>query len=208
MVMLPLEEQEDSYREHDLLVTLCKIVEAACTKIGSEEIGFVREYIRQCICSESALLRKLGLKLLRKAECYDSHEKINLLLNNFSLYAFGEKEQIFNDLSEEEQSRLLNKIREGRPGGETKSIAYGKYNWGVWLKQKCKPNEQVEKLIAEIKEEYSYFEPRNRPELDMDFEPAIWVGNESPKTQDEIFYMEMTELIELLKIIKEVNGEA
>ena len=209
LVMLPLEEQEDSYREHDLLVTLCKIVEAACTKIGSEEKEFIRTYIKHCIRTESALLRKLGLKLLRKTDCYDSHEKIDLLLNNFSLYAFGEKEQIFNlatsifdDLSEEEQSRLLNKIREGRQEGEEKSIAYGKYNWGVWLKQKCKPNEQVEKLIAEIKEEYSYFEPRNRPELDIEFEPAIWSGDESPKTQDEIFYMEITELIGLLKNYK------
>lgn len=209
LLMLPLEEQSNSYREHDPLVKLCKIVEEACVKIASEETEFVREYIRQCIRSESALLRKLGLKLLRKVDCYDSHEKNNLLLNNFSLYAFGEKQQIFNltasifdDLSEEEQSRLLNRIREGRQEGEAKSIAYGKYNWGVWLKQKCKPNDQVEKLIAEIKEEYSYFEPRNRPELDMDFEPAIWIGNESPKTQDEIFYMEKAELIELLKNYK------
>ena len=206
LVMLPLEEQDDSYREHDPLVRLCKIVESACVKIDSEEIGFVREYIRQCIRSESALLRKLGLKLLRKTDCYDSHQKLNMLLTNFSLYEFGEKEQIFNltanifdDLTKDEQNRLLNKIREGRQKGEEGSIAYGKYNWGVWLKQKCKPNEQVEKLIAEIKEEYSYFEPRKHPELEIEFEPAIWIENESPKTQDEIFYMDRDELIELLK---------
>lgn len=203
---IPLEKSKRPYGEDDSIYVLCKIIGDVCLKIAKKEPQYVKQYIIKSIMSESLLLRKLGIKMLRGTEILDVHEKLKILLSNVSLHALWEKEQtfkliahIFDDLTKEEQELVLQNILTGDVKGEERTIAYEKYNWYVWLQQQCKENERVNEMISRVKEEYPEFSPRRHPELNFDLDSGEWRGDISPLEPKELLAMDVEQLIKLLR---------
>lgn len=202
---IEIEEKTKPYGDTDALSMLCKIINEVGVYLSNIDADYMKQYIHQCIISKSLLLRKIGLKLLRDVDLFTSQDKLDILLTEFSVNALWEKEQIFKlvgsifeDLEEEEQKRLLEKIKEENGERDERGSAYEKYNWGVWLQRNSKDNKYVEEYISTIVKEYPDFRPRRHPELNFDFESGSWTGDKSLVTKEELLEIDFEGLVELL----------
>ena len=202
---------EDS---RDAIGILEKAIVEVCKRIQDVEKNRVRYYLEQCIKSESVLLRIIGFKLLRETVVFSSNEKKDLCLKKICNHSFIEKKQIFklvadifDDLDENDQNKILYEIEKGKDYGNEERNAYAKYNWAVWLKKKCKANIHVDEIIENIKAAYPRFQPREHPEL------SIWTcgggydDEISPINETEMKAMDVIQLLNLLKTYDEDKWE-
>lgn len=202
---IQIEEGKKHYEDDESIQVLCKIVVEVCSHISVTEMEYVKQYISCCIHSDAVLLRRVGLKLLRESSLFSADEKFELGLCEAKLNRLFEKEQIFllaasifDDISRDNQEKFFEKIRNMDKSGDEQTQAYKKFNWAVWLRRNCRENDLISGLIQDVKEKYPFFEERKNPQVDWDFEFASWVGDESPKTIEELYSMEMEDFIQFL----------
>ena len=200
------EANRESFYREDALLVLESVIVDTCMSIQGTQKGSVRNFIEQCVKSESTLLRVIGVRLLREVIVFTNDEKSELLVQNICIYSFWEKEQIyklvadiFDALSKENQHKILSEIEKGKDYNNKETSAYAKYNWAVWLQKKCKPNERVKKIIEEVKSDYPTFQPREHPELSLWSSSNFGHEDSSPISQEEMKMMETSRLKEILK---------
>lgn len=206
MSMLVIEERDD-YSKRDPLYLLCNIFCACCKAWKEKNPKKKKEFLIKCLRNPSALLKKLSLKALRECESISSCEKYDIFINNSTISFFEGREQIFllikeifNDLTENRQDKLIDEIE----SLDTNKSEYPIYNWCVWIKQFCHTNERINKLEEEILSRNN-FRPREHPELDIVVEQVVWSGVQSPITQEQMLGLDLQQLIDLLN---NYNGES
>ncbi|MBD5532804.1 MAG: DUF4020 domain-containing protein [Lachnospiraceae bacterium] len=194
------------YFYHDAIPVLERVIVETCIGIQETQKNIVRNFIEQCVKSESTLLRVIGVRLLKETNTFSNDEKAELLVQNICIYSLWEKERvfklvadIFDEISNENQHKILSEIEKGKDYNDEKTSAYAKYNWAVWLQKKCKPNERVRKIIEDVKSDYPTFQPRKNPELSLRSSKAVWGGTTSPISQEEMKIMEISQLMEMLQ---------
>lgn len=209
-----IEEGKKHYGDIEPIQLLCKIILEVCSYISRSKAEYVKQYISYCVCSNVVLLRRVGLKLLRESLLFSADDKFELGLSKVKLNQLFEKEQIFllaasifDDISKDNQVRLFERIRNMDRRGDEQTQAYEKFNWAVWLRRNCQENDLILNLIQEVREKYPFFEERKNPQLDWDFESVSWKGDESPKSADEIYAMEIESFIQLLLSFKKESWD-
>ena len=186
-----------------------EMITSAFQKIQETDKELTNYYTKQCIFADATLLKVIGIKLLRYSKNYSPDEKINLLLDNVSLFSFWEKEQIFmliaenfDNLSVYLKNRILDQIEKGKQCGDEDNDAYATYNWAIWLQQNCDYNSRVSGIIENIKQKYPMFKPRENPELSMWSSEASWSGSISPISCEEMKGLEVDAISHMLKEYK------
>ena len=199
-----------------VLFILC---DSVCQLIGHVEKknkNFAKEYIIDCLHSESNLLKNLGIKLLRNSSLFSYDRKCKLLLKYIGVYSIEMKEQtfllianIFKNLSISIKDKLLDEIDKGskslnnKSEEELKIIEYGKFNWCTWFAKCGIKDSKIDEIKSKVLIKYPYFKEREYPELNV-YDPAVsWCSDKSPKSEIEIMAMNEEELISLLKNFKE-----
>lgn len=205
-----LERKEYNNDFKNILFLLCQ---GACNAIIQvEDVNFVHSNIFECLQSESALLKNLGLKLLRVSTSFAPDEKCTLLLKYVGVYASHEKEQmfllikeIFNDLSDEMQEKLLEEINKGNDKSKTseRTRAYEIFNWCAWLEKNNIKNNKITFIKNQILKKYTYFKERNHPELNVETMFENDFVDKSIYSEEEIKKMKIDDLLLLLKNFKE-----
>lgn len=204
MMELPIDNKSQQRFLNDRLLLLVDCMEDAVNELNRIKCNYLQQFVYECVKSRSVLLKKFGLKTLRDATSFTPDEKIEILMNEFDLYSVTYKEQIFllvkkvfDSVTEESRSKVLDIIERGNNTENTMYDAYAKFNWCSWL-IRCKRNhDRIEKIINEVEKEYPNFKPRERPELNIEFSD-IKYGNESPYSENELLVMESNEVIRVL----------
>lgn len=199
MTMLVIEDRED-YSKEDPLYFLCIIFCESCKTLEYKYPEWIKEFLEKCLSEPSVLLKKLCLKSLRECEGISSCDKFDIFINNSSISFFEGKEQIFlliekifNDLTEDRQNKLIDEIE----ALDTHTSEYPIYNWCVWIKRFCGTNNRINKLEEEILSR-NHFEPRQHPERNIEIGEAVWSGDQSPITQEQMYETDLQQLIDLL----------
>ncbi len=200
--MLDIEKDDLGY-DTDPLRLLCEYIYQCAKNLQTSESDFVRDFTRQCLESESILVRKLGLMLLRELNLYSADEKYTLLKSTNWVSFFAGKEQVFKlvasiiqKMSGDNVNELLNTI-DNIDSYDDRTNAYAKFNWYVWLLRYCS-NEKIVELKNSISKEYDFVE-REHPELDYVVSSTVQVGSISPVSYEEMYSMEWGQLREMLQ---------
>lgn len=199
MAMLVIEDREDYSRQNPLYF-LCTIFCESCKLLECKHPERMKAFLESCLSESSALLKKLCLKALRECERISSCDKFDIFINNSSISFFEGKEQIFlliekifNDLTEDKQKKLIDEIE----ALDTHVSEYPIYNWCVWIKKFCSTNDRINELEKEILSR-NHFESRQHPERDIDMGEAVWSGDQSPITQEQMLESDLQQLVDLL----------
>ena len=200
MAMLVIEEREEN-KENPLLI-LNQVYLESCKSLEKDKELFIKIICRNVV-SESSLLRKMTLRVLRESEALDARQKIDILLANFRLNDFYLKEQIFllvrsvfKNLPNDYRDIIIDEIVRLKQEDERCSW-YFVYNWCVWL-QIADPSDVRSKEIKDkLSMDYNYT-PREHPELDFYPISQTAVVNRSPLSEKEMMQQDTQELIELL----------
>lgn len=204
--LLPIEGDENHHSSDSILLHIVKMIEDAFLETEKSQDAYAKEFIRACIISDSVLLKRIGLKLLRECHSINDNQKAEIVLNKFDIYSLQFKEQlfllmaeVFDEISDDNQNQIIEAIVEGCKSEHDEKDAYKKYNWCIWIQRKCKFNSKIEDLLNEIKSKYTHFQPRENPELSIVSSSGAYSGNESPISEQEIYGLESESLIKELK---------
>ena len=202
-------EDRDHYPKDDILILLASIICEACVYTEKASPAFVRYYIEDCLSSEFAFTRKIGLKTLRECSVYTSNEKYDLFIRHSGVRETKNREQafllmksIFMSISECRQNNFINLIEESYPFEDDRINAHWKYRWFAWLADDALNNSLLQQSIDSILSTYD-FKPLEHPELDYYTSSVSWSGEKSPKTKEELLSMNNDDLISLLINYKE-----
>lgn len=201
--MLDIEKYDLEY-DSDPLRLLCEYIFQCAKNLQTSESDFIRDFTRQCLESESVLVRKLGLKLLREIDLYDADEKYKLLKHTNGISFLEGKEQVFKliasiiqEMSGDNVNELLEAIENINSYHDERTNAYAKFNWYVWLLRYCS-NEKIVELKNNILKEND-FEEREHPELDYVVSSSVQFGSRSPISYETMYSMEWEQLREMLQ---------
>lgn len=193
-----LEAEGDEKRlQDDPLYLLSDIFIDAVLALQEQNKQILKDYLSLCISSKSLLLKRISLKAIRKSKAYSSSEKLKIVIGENLIWNSDCKQQvfllvadIFNELNKREKDSLLDIIESGNDPDKL-SNAYEIYNWCVWLHKMDQTNERINNLIQRMTTAYSYFTPREHPELDFFISSGRVIIEQSPVSEAELFDMPM-----------------
>lgn len=191
-------ELEEEYSESAVVSTiLCDIIK----KLEKKDPEYIKGWILGNINNESLLIKKISIFSLRNISTIANIEKARLIILNEWLFKPEIKQEVFLLLAEifDKLERCYKafiiyqimkfiykpKINLSEKEREI-TESYSKYNWLVWLNQECEPNNLIIENIKLIKTKYSYFEPRDNPELNISITEVGPIEDKSPITLEDI----------------------
>ena len=181
MKMLQIEDSKDSYFKENTLRIISDMYEFAAKLMDNRQSELLKELLLMDVYSDSVLLSKIALKVVRITDSVSSSEKMNIVCKYLHKCTIFNKEQVFllaskvyENTTSSNRKLLLDSIEKiGEPDGDEK---YEIYNWYVWLHRVDKTSKRINKKLEFYQKEYN-FAPRNHPERDFDF--SMDVSNES-----------------------------
>lgn len=201
--MLDIENKEEHARDNQLVI-LNNIFYEACFIVEKQCVNDFKSFINLCLKSKSTLLQRIALRVLRDSDNYDSQEKFNILIDEFSLDNIEQKEQLFllvaniwSDLAEDNKNELLDIVMRSYVDHEERTQKYEKYNWCVWINRFDDDNVRVKSFIEECKKTDG-FEPREYPELNMYSSASFMRPVDVPEKTYKMKEMEPAEIIDLV----------
>lgn len=89
------EANRKSCYHDDAIPVLERVIVDTCMSIQGTQKNIVRNFIEQCVKSESTLLRVIGVRVLKETNTFSNDEKAELLVQNICIYSLWEKERVF-----------------------------------------------------------------------------------------------------------------
>lgn len=197
----------------EYLYVICNIIEECAEKVEKDNATAIRLFIIDSLESDSILLKRLGLKLLRESTAVKESEKIEIAFRRVAVSLSEAKEQIQKLIKKSYESTgdRGKKVLFRQIDNYTLKTSDNEYdqrqilNWYVWLQKLDKKNSVIQGKIDKIKARYPDFEPY------LDFESPYIIMHEiendgedkSPKSETELLAMNCDEVVSLLNTVDE-----
>ncbi|MCQ2534647.1 MAG: DUF4020 domain-containing protein [Clostridia bacterium] len=206
LASMDIEGNKSHYRD-DSLCVLTQMYFDAFTSIENQNSLSLQVEIINDLSTESILLRRISLKVLRETNVFSPEEKLSIVLDN-ELLNFGlGKEQVFllvksisDVLSPNKIDLLLDEIERLYPNDDIYD-AHAIYNWCIWLARTIS-NNRIDEMVIRLQQEYG-FEPSEHPELSMITSSSEWIPDKSPVSEEKLKLMPVNEVAELLQSFDE-----
>ena len=206
MVNLPIEEKKPRLVE-EYFVVFCNIIEDCSAVLEKKDAKLIRLFITDSLESESVLLKRLALKLLRESCAIKDSEKIEIAFQRVPLSLTEAREQMqklikksYLSTGERGKKLLYKKIDDCISDDDSDRSQRQVFNWYVWLQKLDKKNAVIQKKIDKIKDEHPDYEPYidfERPymeERELDFTDEA----QSVKSEDEVLKMNPVDILSML----------
>ncbi len=148
------------------------------------------------------LLKRLGVFGVAEAPHWEPDRKMNWLLENDLLHAYGYKAEVFLVLekdspkaSQAARARILERTMEGPDSLEGKTKEYAVYNLLYWLAKAAPDCSLTKGQFDDFRAMHQEFGPREHPNLDWWIGQSGWVGPVSPMEIDQLFSRTPEELL-------------
>jgi len=184
------------------------LIDAACELLEwniANRPGRADYWIDTWASSGHQLLRRLAIFGVARSSHWPADKKLEWVLENNLLYAFGHKHEVYLVLKSayalaSEQSRIT--VLEHAAGGlraatDEGANEYEIFNLLYWLTQVAPDCSWTSARFAEFASKHPEFGPRDHPDMDSWIEP-VRVGLESPSTDGELLSKTPEEQIEFL----------
>lgn len=213
MINLSVEDKKSRALEEYSYI-FCDIIEECGQKVGENDAKAMRLFIIDSLDSDSILLKRLALKILRDSNVIKESEKIEIAFKRVSFALVEAREQIQKLIKKayastrERGKKVLYKQLDNYTSekGDEEYIHRQKYNWYAWLQKLDKKNTVIQEKIEKILSKYPDFEPY------IDFEGPYFGGvrdiecdddDKSPKSEDELLAMSAADVVSLLDTYEE-----
>ena len=205
--MLVIEDREEKDTE-DMLVCAIDQMEQLCEALSENYKVYIREYIKDGLYTNSILIKKIFLKLLRKSKLFSDDESFEMIHNMLDFSEGKEQvfliiKKIFNGMSEDNKNKLIDFIDSLDTSKDYSE--YKKFNWCVWIKQICSDNERINSIEKDILSRNDFI-PREHPELDMYTTTWSWESEKSSISYEQFKMLSFEEAVD--KITFEENIKA
>ena len=162
-------------------------------------------WIDMWFSSGRRLFRRLAIFGIAKSSHWSPDKKLEWVLENDLLYAYGYKHEVFlvlqsayPDASEPSRIAILERAVEGfQADSDDDTREYEIFNLLYWLTQVAPECSRASAGFAEIASKHPKFGPREHPDMDSWFGP-VRVGWESPSTDGELLSKTPEEQLEFL----------
>ena len=155
--------------------------------------------------ADSFLLKRLAIFGVSFSRHWTPDRKLTWLVDNDLLYVTGLKHEVFELLkaaypqaSQVVRERVLNRARQGGfvAGRDEATAKYERYNLVYWLHTSDPLDAQAKDVFYQLQAAHPEFGKRPHPDLDVEFEQ--WVGQQSPKTVEEVLGKKPSDQIDYL----------
>lgn len=185
--------------ERNMFTVIGYMICDSMLRLSEYNMELCNGWIKAGIKSNNILLQRIAIYNLDRLSNYTNDIKCELILDNFTLQEYFQKEElfrivahIFDGCSEENKQSILNRIwnikidNKQKTPKETldKHINYHRFNWLTWLYDQCDDKALIQAEIDKIDKQYNYFEKRKKPYLIIE-EETRW-GVYSPIKKDEL----------------------
>lgn len=196
--------------DSDLLPLLNCIYQDSATHLQNTNPDLLRAILKYCVQAESIYLRRTALLALRNTGTFNEGEKLSVLIQNGLIDYSYEHEQVFRlvesiypNLSESDRKALINEIKKIDQKSSENNNHYKVFNWCIWLLRNDEENETLCTIVDDYHKLYGFAE-RKKPELTIEESEAVWIQDQSPKTEEDLLSMPINEAI---YYIREYKGE-
>lgn len=204
IALLEIEKREVPFKEEPLQI-LCAMLIETSLEFQNKNEDLLRNVLIYAVQSESVLLKRISLKVIRLTNIFDISEKLNILLHkNFIKWTLGKEQvfllvaSIFKKLPVKEKDNLIDEIESLGEGTNEKHDIYEVYNWCVWLQRVEPNNERINKRMKNILR-VNKFSPREHPELLMWSSASKWTQDLIPIEEEQFLNLSPQEVIQLLE---------
>lgn len=203
LIFINLEEKRDYI--DDPIEVLCKMLIDASSSLANDNVELLKATVLQGLCSESPLMKKMILKVIRSIQMFSACEQLNILLSHDFLDSIDCREQvflltakIFLDLSQKEKDCLIDAIEKLDEEHVDRTRTYNVYNWCVCLHEVDPDNDRINDIIRQMQQIYG-FKPRKHPERIIEYSSDECSFDQSPLSVEEILKLPIPVIIDKLK---------
>lgn len=200
LLMIDIEGRDEIYRD-DPIKLLSDIFTEASNSLEKQNKDLLRTTLLQCVNSESILLRKIALKVIREVHILSAEEQLNIILSKELLDDAICKEQVFLmaavffiELSSKDKDKMLDAIEQLKSEDDKRNSIYKIYNWCIWLQRFDHSNQRLNRIIDRILSK-NKFQPREHPELSTWSSSIKWVNDQSPLSEEELIRLPISEAV-------------